>query len=261
MLSQKSTNLVQRPIKDRKLLNVLREAGLSEKEALVYFASLSLGPATVLQLSRESGVKRSTLYAIIDGLKAKRLMRREVHGVREVLVGEPAESLKSLLEAKHKALSEALPELYAIQSLGGAQSVIKYYEGLPAVEAVYLNLIQSVKIGEDYLILSDIALWHELDREFFDAFVEKRGRLDIKVRMILTHSNRAYERKGRARKPNECTKILPAQTSLTTNLVIIPSKVFVHQLVAPIMGMVIENQHIIRMHREMYELIWAALPD
>ena len=55
------------------------------------------------------------------------------------------------------------------------------------------------------------------------------------------------------------TKILPKNTTLTTNLVIIPKKVFIHQLVPPVMGIVIENKSIIQMHREMFEIMWKSV--
>ncbi|RIL05037.1 MAG: hypothetical protein DCC75_12075 [Proteobacteria bacterium] len=246
---------------DPHLLNILQEVGLREKEALVYYAALRLGPSSVLALSRHSGVKRSTVYSILESLKDKRLIRREVRGIKEVFTAEGPQSLDFILEERRRTFLEALPQLSALHRLEGAESVIKFYEGLSAVKQIYLDFIRSVKIGDDYLVLADMALWHKLDPEFFDDFVEKRGKLNIRVRMILTHSKRALHRKGPGRRPNERTRILPAGTTLTTNLVIIPTKVLIHQLVPPIMGIVIENQNIIRMHREMYELIWGGLGE
>ncbi len=154
-----------------------------------------------------------------------------------------------------------MPKLSALYKLEGAESVIQFHSGLESLELAYLNMIRSVKIGEDYLVLGDMEAWSNLDRKFFNDFVEKRGKLDIKVRMILTPSKKGLERKGPLRKPNEKTRILPKGSFLTTNLVVIPKRILLHQLVPPYIGIVIENEHIIRMHREMYEIMWTALPD
>lgn len=246
---------------DKHLLSVLENLGLGVKEACLYCAALKLGPSSILELARASGIKRSTLYSVVESLKEKRLMRREVRGIKDVYAAESPEHLRGLIEQRREALLDVLPQLSALHKLEGGESVIKFYQGVDGTKMVYLDLLSSVRIGEDYLVLSDLDIWQELGKDFFLDFTRKRGKMDIKVRMILTDSALARERKGPKRQPNERTRLLKAGTKLTTNLVIIPRKVFIHQLVAPVMGVIIENPHIIRMHREMFELIWSGLRD
>jgi len=88
------------------------------------------------------------------------------------------------------------------------------------------------------MVLGALQPWHDLEPEFFDEFVEKRAMLDINVFMVVEHSPWSTHRKGPGKKANERFKLHPKQTTLRTNLVIIPSKVVIHQLVPPIMAMV-----------------------
>ena len=55
-------------------LQTLQQIGLSEKEARVYIAALSLGPATADQLAKQTGINRSTTYVHIKSLMAMGLM-------------------------------------------------------------------------------------------------------------------------------------------------------------------------------------------
>lgn len=248
-------------MKDRQLIQILQETGLTEKEALVYSSSLSLGPSSVLSIAKEAGVRRSTVYSVIESLRQKQLMRKEVRGIKEYYSAEDPERLKMVLENRHEKLLKILPELGALYRLEGAESVIKYYEGVESLKNVYLSMISTVKPGQDYLVLSSIDSAYKFAPDFFPDFLARRAKLNIKVRMILEDTALARHRGGKGRMANERNRILPKGTKLTTNLVIIPQRVFIHQFEAPTMGMVIENQHIITMHREMFELIWASLEE
>ena len=47
---------------------LIQTLGLSEHEAAVYLAALELGEANIQEISRKSGVKRTSIYNFIDTL-------------------------------------------------------------------------------------------------------------------------------------------------------------------------------------------------
>lgn len=247
--------------KQNSLQKTLIDIGLSESEASVYLASLSLGPATMLQISKASEVKRATAYSIIDSLSQKGIMRIEPRGFKRVFAAEPPEKLEALLTARHEQLKNILPELSALYNLKGGEGFIKYYEGLPAVKGVYEDLLRDIRSGEDYLVVGAQKAWHELDPVFFQNFIERRAKLPIKIRLLFEDSKISQEHKKFERNYNENIRILPKTTKLTTNLVITPQKVVIHQLTPPIIAIVIENQSVIRMCREFFEIMWAVAAD
>ena len=51
--------------------NLLDSLNLTDKQGLVYFAALSLGEGSMQDLSRRSGIKRTTIYTFIEALKEK----------------------------------------------------------------------------------------------------------------------------------------------------------------------------------------------
>ena len=53
------------------VFQVLKSIGLTEKEASVYLALLTLGTADVGEIAQKSGQKRTTCYTVIENLKKK----------------------------------------------------------------------------------------------------------------------------------------------------------------------------------------------
>ncbi|PCI20915.1 hypothetical protein COB64_01520 [Candidatus Wolfebacteria bacterium] len=246
---------------DNKLIETLKDIGLSENEAKVYFATLSLGPTTVLSISRSAEMKRTTVYSIVESLKQKGLLNIELKGIKQLYVAENPEKLESVLEKRKDEFKNNLPEFLALYNLSGGESFIKYHEGLESVKSIYESLLKEVRPKEDYLVIGSQERWFELDPKFFQSFIEKRAKLNINTRLLFQDSKIARDHKRFEKNYNEQVKILPKETMLSTNLVLTSKKLVIQQLHPPIMAIVIENKSIIKMHKELFEIIWKSIPD
>ena len=119
--------------------------------------------------------------------------------------------------------------------------------------------MESVVSGDDYLVIGNQEEWFSLDREFSQKFIEKRAKLNLNIRLLFQDSPLAREHKKFEKNYNEEVKILPKDTSLTTNMVITPRKVVIHQLSIPMLAIVIENANVVKMNKEMFEMIWNSV--
>ena len=166
-----------------------------------------------------------------------------------------------MIESKKIQLQKLLPEFSALYNLQSGESSIKYYQGLESVKSVYEGLIRDIKPREDYLIVSDQSKWIKLDEDYFKKFTERRAKLPINIRMLQVDTEVAREYKKYEKNYNYTMKFLPPRTNLTTNLVITPQRVVIHQLTTPIMAIVIENKSVIQMHRETFEIMWNSIKE
>jgi sugar-specific transcriptional regulator TrmB len=244
-------------------IEILKEIGLTEHESSVYFTMVSLGPSPVLKIARASEVKRTTIYSVIDSLKEKGLVRVELKGFKSLFVAESPEKLESILEQRKNKLKTHLKDFMEIYNKGGGETLIKIYEGLEATKSIYDGLLRDIKPGEDYLIISDMKKAFGMDKEFFDDLRDRRAKLPIKVRVLIGDSDaqEGQDFKKYEKNFNMLTKFLPAGTKLSTNLVITPQRVLIHQLDQPIMAIVIENKSTIKMHQELFEVMWNSIPE
>jgi len=239
----------------------LKDLGLEENEAKIYFASLSIGPSTIQKIANTAGIKRTTVYDLVSSLKQKGLMNIEVQGLKKKYTAEDPHKLESIIEARKLRFQSLLPEFSALYNLQGGESFIKYYEGVEAVKGVYESLIRDIKPNEDYLVLANPSDWLNLDSEFFLDFLHRRAKLPIKIRMMFQECELGHKWKKMEKNFNSKVKMLPKEAAFKTNLILTPQRILLHQLTPPVIGIVIENKSVIQLHKEMYEIIWNSIQE
>ena len=240
-----------------KLLRAVAATGLSENESKVYLAAASLGSGTAQEIVRLAGVKRTTFYPVFQSLRAYGLMSVELRGMKRRFVAEHPSRLGTLMEARSSSFLESLNELAALYAVKGGESSFRHYAGIESIQTVYDGLLEDVRPGEDYLIISSGTEWYKLAPEYFDKFLARRAKLNIQVRSLLVDSpfGRKY---ATVRRPNEVSRILSPHVSFTANVVIIPRKVVIHQLKPPVWAVVIENSQIVGVFQQLFHISWAS---
>ncbi len=246
-------------MKKNNLKETLMDFGLSEFEALVYLATLSKGVNTINQIAKISGVKRTTVYPVIEKLKAKGLIKIEVKGLKHLYSAESPDKLENIINSKKDRLQKILPELNAISQLKYNESFIRYYEGLGGVKTVYDTILDGLKPGDEYLIISDMRRFLKMDHDYFSNFIERRAKLNLKIRTIIHDSEDARRYKEIERNTNQQIKILSADHDFKANLVILPDKVVITQIVDPILSIIIENKGLVELQRKEFNIIWNSI--
>ncbi|MDP9249078.1 MAG: BlaI/MecI/CopY family transcriptional regulator [bacterium] len=248
-------------MKNDKLLNILKNIGLEQKEASVYLASLSLGPTSILRLARACDIKRTTIYGIVENLKQKGLISIEQKGLKHIYTPENPEKLELMLESRQSEFKNVLPEFLGLYKLKGEESVIKYYTGISKMQAIYRDSLKEIRPHEDYLVIANQEKWYNLDPKFAVSYIEERAKLDIKTRLLFQDSKIAREHKKFEKNFNQKSKILPIGTPLNVDTILLPKKMVVLELTPPYMTVVIENKSIVELHREMFEIIWRSIVE
>lgn len=240
-------------------LNILSDFGLSSNEARVYFACLTLGPSTILRISKEAAIKRTTVYSVVEDLKHKGLITIQVKGFKRLFVAENPRKLAHILQTKKDRLQAILPEFQALYNLKGGESFIKYYEGIESVKTAYDKMLADVRPHQDYLVVGDSKQWLALDPDFFEKFIERRAKLNIRIRLLLVDSKESRRYKKYEKNYNMRVKILPKRKNLTTNFIAIPSRILFHNLTPPVSVITIDNPNVVNTHKELFEIIWSTL--
>ncbi|KTD24436.1 TrmB family transcriptional regulator [Legionella maceachernii] len=247
---------------NNQVLPGLISLGLSEKEALLYMAALRMGPTTAQNLSLESGLKRATVYGLIETLITKGLMHVEIKGVRKLYVAESPEKLALLLENQKQTLNAIMPALVQdYLRCSPTVNTIKTYQGLSGIKLLYDNILITLKRGDEYLVISDQDKWYELDPEYFKEFMQKRSLLVPNIKLILQDNNKSHSHYCTQSKIvcENSIKLLPAHMRLNINMVIYGHYVILVQIVEPFLAIFIENPHVAEMHRSLFNTIWELV--
>ena len=247
---------------NQKLITTLLDLGLRENEANLYLAGLKLGATTILDLSRESEIKRSTIYGIIENLKQKGLCYEQMDGWKKSYVMSEPIKLKNILETKKLELDKILPEFEAVTNLDQRSSSVEYYKGLEGIKTVYQEILDTIRDDNFKYILGDLKFWYDLDPVWFDNFLKERTKLskkyNYKIRAIFQKDERSIMNQKNEDKMNMEIKLIN-QIKDISNILITQDFVLIQQYTDPIHGIVIRNTGAAKMQKEMFEMLWDKL--
>ncbi|MBI5728232.1 MAG: helix-turn-helix domain-containing protein, partial [Candidatus Magasanikbacteria bacterium] len=127
------------------LVDYLTKIGLHEKEAKVYLAAIELGGGSVQELAQKSGLKRPTVYVVLDSLVAQGLVSEEKKGRGSSFVAASPEALKRKAAEQKKAIDEAFPFLTAMWTGEKSKPQVRVYEGLEGMKEIYRETLWKSK--------------------------------------------------------------------------------------------------------------------
>lgn len=253
MMTKKGTQ-----ISKDKILQTLSDIGLNDQEASTYLSMLSLGPTSVILISRSTGLKRTTTYHVLDSLVQRGLVVLEMNGLKKNFVALHPEKLHTILKSQVLKFETQLEELVSLYNNRTTNLGIRTHLGINAVKHIYEDILDEVNIGSEYLVVSDDQQWFDLDRKFFEHFTEKRSKLKLSIRLLLRDSPTARNHKKFERNFNEKIKIFPANLPFSTNIIITKNKLVLHQLTEPVHAIVIDTKTVIDAHKTMFEMLWNS---
>jgi sugar-specific transcriptional regulator TrmB len=146
------------------LLERLRALGLNIDEARVYLELLK-GPATHLKLARATGVNRSKIYRLADGLEKRSLINVRSDDRGTFLIASDPTTLEielvteeERLKSQRQAFESLLPVLKLIKNSDASSFIVHTYEG---VEGFKQMLWHELKTKNENLVFGCGSL-HEL---------------------------------------------------------------------------------------------------
>lgn len=139
---------------DKPIKNFLIDFGLTDKEIMIYLTLLKTGPNTIMNLARETNIKRSTTHNTVEELIKKGLVSQTNYGERRMVVAEDPKKLEFLMEQKKwemRKLEDNMPDIvkgiYDLvpKAKENINVEVKYYQGEKEIRYVY---DQSLKADE-----------------------------------------------------------------------------------------------------------------
>ncbi len=240
---------------------LLQKIGFSEKEAVVYIASLELGPTTILELAKKSKVNRATTYVIIESLIKKGLASSFEKGKKRYFSVESPERLLSIFNIRKKEIDEQerefialLPDLKQIYSSGLTEGkpVVRFFEGKEGIKAIQDDIIKTkTEILREFTSLDDAYDFFPPSPRDHRKKINKNAKL---VKTIYTSKNGPILPKQNG--PFISLYVLPSQFPFFCDMAIYKNKVALVAFKGKLLGVVIENEQIAKTMSSIFELAW-----
>ena len=239
--------------------HILEQLGLKDKKADVYLAALELGSATVIEISKKAGIKRTTCYDILMDLIKMGLVSETSKGKKRLFIGEDPEKILGDLENKEKLLSGILPQLKAVYNIKGVKPKIRFYEGKEGLREVYAD---TLKYSGEIAAFASEDVVRTLGREWADDYLKKRVKKNIRVRVILPKTEYVSKIVGEDRELLRTSKLIDPQKYPFS----IEINIYGHKKVALMSsreetGIIIEGDEVYKTMKLIFELLWDNLPE
>ena len=172
---------------------LLKQIGLTKSEAKLYLASLTLGPASVIQLGQKTGHTRQMVYTLLPILIEKGLIKQTDFSGHLVYQAVSPEILLDLAREITGQIQEIVPILKTQRAEHNAIPTITVYENPLAMREWYKQFTKEAKKDEELLIWSSsqASAWHNLDREFYEKYLDVSEEKGVKTHVMISYKNEA----------------------------------------------------------------------
>lgn len=239
----------------------LEYIGLTPKEAKIYLAILELGEASVVQIAKSAGIKRTTVYNILPDFINRGLVTSTLKKKRKVYFVEDPRSLKNDIKEKGNVIDRLMPELLAIQNVIPSKPRITFYEGLGGMKDLYQDTLESSKEGETILSYTGLSDFSNLmPSEYAGYYIGERVKRKIRAHIIASDSPTAQSWKNTAARDLRDIRIVDSPNfRFNADMEIYANKVALVSYRENSLGVIIESKEINQMQRAAFELMWNSL--
>lgn len=202
---------------------------LDEKETNAFLELVKLGANPVSVWAKHAGIKRSSMYVVLDRLMASGLVTIFAHKGVMHAKAVAVSTLPAALDAQKKSIDEArarlvskLPALLALEKTNPIVPKIQFFEGKHRVEAMYEEVLLERSFQAYFHPGRVKALMPEYFHKIPLAIKANGGR----AKELLVRCKEAVEYKRLYASPRHAISILPPGVTFSSDTIITKQKIY-----------------------------------
>jgi sugar-specific transcriptional regulator TrmB len=236
------------------LIPTLQQLGLSEKQAKIYLACLELGETSIKEIAQKSGIKRTTIYDLIDDMVNAGYIRTTKKGKKVRYIATEPEDLKIIMKQREALLREIIPELTLINNVSRNKPKIWFYEGIEGIKKVYEDLLKFPN--------TEVCGWGSEDSttllgtDYCNDYVKRRTAKKIKLKIIypLTEITKYYKENDKSQYRQSRT-VDPKKFAFRIEINIYNNRVLMVSAKDQ-MAVIIESEPIAETWKNIFKMCW-----
>lgn len=231
---------------------------LDDREAGVYLAALELGRAKVSAIAQKAGINRITAYEILKRFVGRGLATSYSYGNVKTFEVLSPDNLIEKMESTLESAKQVLPELALLTAGVTGRPRITYYEGAEGIRTIYEDTLLS-KEKIIYNIADPEKLFKTIGEDFFSQYLKRRIRRKIQVQGLLpdTPTNKKYQNKQTSEL--RIVRYFAEHKYPFENEVMIYDNKLALLSFSGLLGVIIENDSIVRSVKSIWQMAWDSL--
>lgn len=235
------------------LENIVKNIGLTQKEAKVYLACLELGPSPASSIASRAKFNRVSTYDILEKLLQKGFVNFVIQNKIKYFNPTRPQVIAHEVERKTQEFKKALPELNRLYG-ETSHPRVRYLEGIDGIKAIYADTLTSKTEILNYANSKEIRdHWTNYDKEY----VEKRAGKKIFLRGIAPMDQYGEKVHKEDKKYYRDIRLVPAKKfDFGNEINIYDDKVAIISFKEDLIGMIIESHEIANTQRAIFKMAW-----
>ena len=167
----------------------LKDLGLSDQETDVYISLLRSGGAIASVVAKNTGIKRTTVYALLKALSKKGFVTMYYRKNKQLYYAEKPQRVANHYEKKISSFVDLIPSLESLEKKQLNMVGLRFIETLDELKKFYNEILEECK-GKDYKIIGTAKYWQGLDKNYFIKYRKDRAKAKIKTKLLLTEESK-----------------------------------------------------------------------
>ena len=237
------------------LTQTLQSLGIDDKQAAVYLAALELGTATVGEVAKKAGVKRTSVYNFLAEMKTAGLISEIKKGRTSLITPSDPQTLIARAQDNLKNIKSALPELLGLFNLPAHKPKVRFYEGVDGIKTAYQDILdtaQTIYGFSDYEKMFAL-----MPADYLWSFPVERVNKKIKFHCIAQEGPMGRMVKKKDREQLRETRLV--KTDFETEINIYGNKVAMMSFRRPGAAVIIEDAAIAKTLKSVWRAWWENL--
>lgn len=233
---------------------ILREYGLTEKEAQIYLILLPLGSINLQEIAKRLDLPRTTVYNTLNYLSSKGLVNKITKGgITFFEASDPKKFVDSLNQKKELVLS-VLPELEELKNNLRDLSSVEIYEGFKGVSTILLDVF---KQKQEVFYFGSYSKSAEILSHLPEHFASLRLSKKIHAKIIMDPYEEERFHLDSYKKITEM-RFLDSMKDFPCMIFIYGKNVAMYTLEGDLVGIIIKNESFSRALKIVFDLYWKV---
>lgn len=242
-------------------VELIKNLGLSEKAAKIYLAVLELGEATVQQIAKKAGLKRTTLYYILEELKKSGAILETKRKQKIFYIAEAPRNVLKRAKERLWDFEESLQHIEEKSHTAFKRPRVYFLYGPSGFKQIWDMIFASPE--KEYRIITEGTnfLGFITEKYLLNEIIQMKKKQNISSRQLIQDSPQARKIIAKDARENRISKLLPASQKLLF------TEIICHDFVAFISPrfdntlFVVENESFAATRRALFDMLWDATKD
>ena len=241
-------------------LQILEECGLSQNQAKVYLALLSLGSSTATSIIEKSKLHRPNVYDALDQLSKKGLVTHIIQDSTKYFQASSPDSLLNMIKEKETKMRFILPRLKLKEKFSEKKSKARVFEGINGIKAITEIILENLDSGENVLTFGIPRDVSEKMRTFLSNYHNLR--IEKEITQYHIYNENAQERIELLNKmPFTKAAYLPKEYDSPSTTTIFGDYVSFFIWGDEPLAILIEDIRMAESYRNYFKLLWKIATD